>query len=263
LAPIDSSWRIGNYRAQGNLKTDYLIFDYQPLRNFQANFEVSELGINPLNAAWGNSSQLSGSFTFSESPSVDATFLVNQFDLKELKFLGLHPMPVFFEGTLDAKAKMIGAIEKPDVSGRLTVNNGKIGEFKYEEAIVEFYGQPPHLKLIDSKITRKDKSFIIQGDLDFELENIFQRVKIVSLDQLVVWKGLDITSEIEKKAQSRQGDPYQIDALVPINAASSGPKKRKVEAEYALNEGQSFKVTAEDDEDSGHQVVTVGPKVKF
>ena len=261
LSPVGAHWDAGDYRMKGYLKTGYLIFDFHPLNDFQADFEIAEFGVNPLIAKWGTSSNLKGSLAFGDSPSLDSTILINGFKLQELKFLGLHPMPLSFEGTLEGKIRLVGKMEKPDVSGRLMIHNGKIGDFKYDEAILEFYGAPPYLRLLDSKIIRKDNTFLIKGDVDFQLENIFQKIKVVSLDQIVIWKGLDIASEIETRAKSRIIDFERIDALAPITAARSGANAAKVEAEYTLKGGKSLTLTAEEHENG--QVVTAGPKWRF
>ena len=101
---------------------------------------------------------------------------------------------------------------------------------------------------------------MLKGDIDFELENIFQKVKIVSLDQIIIWKGLDISSEIKTRAESR--DPrISNTSLSPAPLGASRPES-KLEAEYALRDGKSLAVVAKKEE-SGQQIVTIGPKVRF
>ncbi len=262
MDPVESRVQLGDYRFRASIKTDYFIFDFHPLRDFQAEFQISESGVDQLTAHWGNASHLKGSVTFGKAVSIDGMMTIDQFKLEELKYLGAHPMPMSLEGALEGKMRVFGEVERPDISGQLSVHDGKIGDFKYDAATIDFYGEPPYFKLLDSKIMRKDNTFLIKGDIDFTLENIFQKVKIVSVDQIVIWKGLDVSSEIKTRAEARAKDPNALNVPAPINAATSGPGSKKVEAEYTIEKGKSLKVVAEEEE-GGQQIVTVGPKLRF
>lgn len=262
LTPLDSRIALGDYRFQAVLHTDYFVLDYHPLRDFKAQFEITPAGLDQLSAGWGEVSRLDGSVTFGKVTTIDSTLNINSFKLNELEYIGLHPMPVSFEGALEGKLRIIGDVTKPDITGKFSIHEGKIGDFKYDEATIDFYGVPPYLKLLDSKIKRKDNTFLIEGDLDFTLHNIFQKVKIVSLEKVIIWKGLDVTSEIEKKTEALGKDPRSIDVPQPIHAGNSGPPLKKIEAEYSIEKGKSLKVVAEEDE-NGKALVAIGPKLRF
>ncbi len=262
--PLEPAWTEGNKRFAVELSTDYFIFDYHPLKDFQANFNLSEAGLEAFTAEWGNGCHMKGSFAFSQPLTFDFTILVDAFKLSELPALGLHPMPVSFDGTLEGKVHAIGDVQKPDVSGNFSVENGKIGNFKFDHADLAFYGTPPNLNLLDSKIMRKDNTFLIKGDIDLSLTNIFQKIKIISVDQIVIWKGLDVTSEIQSRSELVRSNASLNSAPTASGTGSRGGAEggRKVAAEYSITDHGSLSVTAEESEDKQH-LVTVGPKVRF
>ena len=264
IIPLEPAWSEGDRRFQVDLVTDYFIFNFHPLQDFKASFNLSKSGLDPLMAQWGNTCHLKGAFAFGESPSLDFTILVDAFKLNELIALGAHPMPKSLEGVLEGKVHVIGSAQKPDVSGSFNIEDGKIGSFKYDHAEVAFYGEPPYFNLLDSKIVRKDNTFLIKGDVDFSLDNIFQKVKIVSLDQIVIWKGLDIASEMQKRPELEGPESY-MEKATSAGHSGSGDRsggRRKIEAEYALTNQGSLSVTAEEDEGK-QRLVTVGPKLRF
>lgn len=262
LEPIDSKWELGDYRFKGDLQTNYFILNYHPLRDFKAEYEISELGLNPVSAQWGGTSHLTGSMSFGPNPSVDFQMQMADVALNEFQAIGSHPLPLSMEGTLEGRLRMMGFMASPEVSGRLVVRQGKISDFKYDEAIVEFYGAMPHLKLLDSKIVKKDNTFLIQGEIDFALKNILQKVKIVSLEQVIIWKGLDVESEVEGRSVASPSPSPVNDLLKPLNASTT-PDRQKIEAEYEIGGNRSIQVTAEKEKNGEEGLVTVGPKIRF
>ncbi|PIQ85124.1 MAG: hypothetical protein COV74_10050 [Candidatus Omnitrophica bacterium CG11_big_fil_rev_8_21_14_0_20_45_26] len=261
--PMDAAWQRGAYQFESMMETEYLVFDYHPLDDFHSSFTISQYGIDGLEAVWGGVSKLTGSIDFDDAVTVDGELLINQLDLTGLNSIGFHRMPESLEGTLDGKVRLIGQISRPEIQSRLTFSNGKIGNFKFDNGTIEARGVSPYLRLINSKVMRKGNTFLIRGDIDFELENIFQKVEIVSLDQIVLWKGIDITGELKTISDPRTLR-FPAGDHVPTTS-DSGPyaaaENKRFEMEYALDKKRSISVVAEDNGEK--PLVTVGPKLRF
>ena len=101
---------------------------------------------------------------------------------------------------------------------------------------------------------------MLKGGLDFSLRNFLQGTKLLNSEQVVIWKGLTLSREIEEKAIA-QG---LVDSTANTSAGLSpehGPSSQ-VAMEYRLGDRTSIHMLAKDERDK-EEYLTVGPKVKF
>ena len=143
---------------------------------------------------------------------------------------------------------LIIPLENPNLNGAFVVSQGSIGSFKYDRASMNFSGQLPYLILNDSKVWVGKNAFKLSGGLDFKLGNFLEGVKIESSENIVLWRGLELSSSLKE---------------VPVERLRSGAGAvARVEADYKLTDRSSLRVTAEEDQ-SSKEYVTAGPKLKF
>ena len=248
LEPDDSKWHGGEHVFQAEMKTDYLIFQYHPLRDFKATAKLSARGIDEFLAHWGQVSELRGRLSFEAVPKAEAVLRVAPLELNALAALGIHPLPQSLEGTFEGQLEIKGPLENPNLNGAFAVSRGSICSFKYDQASMNFSGQLPYLILNDSKGWVGKNSFKLSGGLDFKLGNFLEGVKIESSENIVLWRGLELSSSLKE---------------VPVERLRSGAGAvARVEADYKLTDRSSLRVTAEEDQ-SDKEYVTAGPKLKF
>jgi hypothetical protein len=100
----------------------------------------------------------------------------------------------------------------------------------------------------------------LKGGLDFKLRNFLKGVQIVNAEQVVIWRGLELSQELDQpEFLSAASSPM---TQVESGLGSSGSFPRKVGAEYRLGERASLQVTAEEDQHK-KELLTAGPKLKF
>ena len=252
LAPNEAVWQKGVHVFDVNVTTDYLIFQYQVLRDFKATARFSTEGLNDLVAHWGNVSELRGKISFGPVPRGDLTLQVGPVSLKELKSFGVHPLPHSLDGFFEGKLDAAGPLGTPNLTGAFTIEKGVVGSFEYDRAIVNFSGQLPYLLLKDSKVWKGKNSFNLKGGFDFRMSNFLEGIQVDNSEHIVIWKGLELSSELSS-ASSRRARSELRD--VPEGVS-------KVEAEYKLGERTSLQVSAEESQ-AKKEYLTVGPKVKF
>jgi len=262
MSPIEELWEARDYRFLTNMQTDYLIVNYHPFEDFRASFFISQYGIDEFDAHWGSMGRLTGTVDFDESISVDAEMIISSFSLQELDAIGFRHLPSSLECLVEGKITMVGTIEAPEVHGKMTFSEGKIGTLKFDGGHLEFRGHAPYFRVINSKVRRKGNTLEIRGDIDFALNNIFRKLEVVSTEQIILWNGLDLSSELKASAEQHSiavGGGGEAPTASDYGPGTLG--QRKVEIEYAFDEKRSVSVVAE--EERNNPLVTVGPKFKF
>ncbi|MBI1977264.1 MAG: hypothetical protein HYS55_00765, partial [Candidatus Omnitrophica bacterium] len=198
LTPEEEVWQKGERTFRAHMETDYLIFQYQPLQDFKLDSKVSGDSLSELVAHWGRTSELRGNVLFGRNPELDLTLRVGPLPLNELRSFGLHPLPLSLEGILEGKLAIRGPANHPLLEGLFTIEGGKTGNFKYDRAVFNFSGGLPYLVLKNSKVVRGKNSFILEGGFDFSRRNFMEGVQVKSSEHIVVWKGLELNSELQE-----------------------------------------------------------------
>lgn len=241
--PHEELWRKGRHVFEVQAKTDYLIFQHAPLRDFRLSAQLSAEGLNEILARWGNVSELQGKILFRRVPDADLLLEVGPLSLSEFDFFGMHPLSL--DGILEGKLEILGPVDRPHLTGAVTVEQGKAGSLEYDRATLNFSGQAPYLVLKDSKVWKGSSSFLLKGGLNFELRNFLEGVELDNSERVVIWKGLELSTD-----QFRRG----------LRRADTN--RMNVEAEYKMGNRTSIRVTAEEDQ-AKKEYLAVGPKVKF
>ncbi len=238
--PEEGTLRTGSPVFHLELQTDYLIFQHQLLRDFELAARFSRFELGDIVARWGRVSELRGKILLKRIPEGDLVLRAGPITLAELRSFGSHPLPRSLEGVLQGKLNIRGELARPDLEGAFTIRDGAIDGLNYDLATIHFAGNLPYLVLEDSKVTKGKNSFMLKGGLDFGLRNFLQGTKLINSEQVVIWKGLTLSREIEEKD-------------------SSAPQ---MDVAYQIGEKTSIHVTAKSEQDK-EEYLAVGPKVKF
>lgn len=194
LAALPKPSRHAETRFKGTVQTDYMIVDYQPFEEFQGSFEAGSEGIQAIDFNWGGLFHLGGRIFFRGSElQKDLVVGVGGFSLGALQQFAGRPLPENLSGTLAGRLKLQGEFGRPEVLGYFTITDGTLGRLDFDQAIIQFQGFPPYLKLYDSKIMRGRNTLKLTGAIDLSLQNIFHGIRVQSPDHLVILKGMELT----------------------------------------------------------------------
>ncbi|GEM_PF-2273126 len=246
LKPFEEEWKKGNHIFDAQIQTDYLIFHYQPLRDFKGTAKLSLQGIHDLTANWGNVSRLTGEIQFGKVPETNLHLLLGPISVEEFEYLGTHPLPVSLAGKLNGKMDVRGPLNNVDLNGAFTISDGRIGSLHYDNAVINFGGHLPYLMLKDSKILKGKNTFGLKGGFDFSLKNFMKGIQIDNSEHVIIWRGLELSSELEDTQKVRMG-------LQTLG---------RIQAEYQFGNRTSLHMTAEEDQ-TKKEYLSVGPKLKF
>ena len=243
LKPYQPEWGKGNHIFEAEIKTEYLIVQFQPLRDFQAEAKLSLRGFHDIRAKWGNVCELDGEILFGHVSDVQMNLKLDPLHLEEFRYLGVYPLPLSLAGTLEGKANVRGPMDHLFLDGTFGIANGEVGSLAYDHAVINFSGHFPYFILKDSKVYKGKNTFGLKGAFDFGLHNFMKGVYVNNSEHVVIWRGLELNSELE-------------------SAGSDFEPLGKVKAEYHLGERTSINMTAEKDQ-TNDDYLAIGPKLKF
>lgn len=229
-------------RFLGEISTDYLVLEFEPLNNFHGTFELNAEGIQAIDFKWGGVFQLGGGILFrGGKPKEDLVLRVEGFPLDHVRDFAGRPIPSNLSGNLEGKLKFRGLLAHPEIQGYFTISEGTIDKLKFDHAVIQFQGFPPYLKIYDSNIFRGRNTLQLTGAINLTLQNIFHGIQIRGPDHLVIWKGMSVYWEKDKSA---------IEAEKSLGGQMA----------MGLEVGTGVDTKGEDPEES-HAVF--GPKLKF
>ena len=228
-------------RYRASVETDYLVIETEPLEGFGGNFELSAEGLENIDLHWGGVFHLGGRVLFKGTePRTDLVLRVDEFPLASIQDFAGRPLPQNLSGNLEGKLKLRGELNRPDVEGYFTIEEGTLDKLDFDQAIFQFQGFPPYLKLYDSKILRGRNTFKLTGAINLALGNVFHGIRIKGPDHLVIWKGMSVGWKPGESA---------------VEGEKSLSSQVAVGFEMGAGEGK--------EEEQGESHALVGPKFKF
>ena len=231
-------------RFQGEVRTDYLIVEFQPLQDFRGTFELSPEAMDTIDFRWSGVFYLGGRILFrGGEPREDLVLRVGGLSLAAVRELGSRPLPRNLSGILEGKLKLRGELSHPEIQGYFTIKEGTLDKLDFDRAIIQFQGFSPYLQLYDSKVFRGRNVLKMVGAINLKLQNLFHGIQIRGPDHLVIWKGMSF---------------YWKEGESAIQGEKSLGKKvaMGVELGAGVSESQS-----QDQQEETHAVL--GPKFKF
>jgi len=177
----------------GQFRSRYTLLNYIPVRDLSFKFALRERKFYIYNLSLGAFS-VRGDIAFDSGRRINFTIDLLPLDLEEAgTFLGIDtknkPMPL--TGMATGMVNLNGALDRPDIKGRLAFYNGRLKAFDYDSILLDFEGTWPLVRLKDSLINQTEGfSFKFKGVLDLsDLADLgtqvrmFQKVPIVSVDK--------------------------------------------------------------------------------
>ena len=161
--------------------------------------------------------------------------------------LDLEDYSAFHDGKNNIQGTMFGAftvkgpIKEPFLAGRLDVQNGSWGDFKFDSFIARLKGKLPLISICDSRIWKEDGYMLLDGEIDLaKLKDgkVFDGVSLLPGENFFVWE--------EWSVMKKSGD-------------SSVKAEKSLDEEFDL----TFKAYKKDGESEEGHFLGVEHKVKF
>ncbi len=196
LEPTEAFMKEKKWQFLGSLKTDYLIFDTEPVSDLKGTFRLDQLSLTDINFRWGPRYELTGTYNPLQPKKNAMVLVLNGVDLGKLKKLFFYAKPKEFQGIATGEIALSGDAKNPLITGDIEVEDGAAGAFSYKGAYLRFSGYYPYLRLANSKIVRGKGEYYLKGDLNLNAENIFQDLQVLSEDHLVLWRGVILSENL-------------------------------------------------------------------
>ncbi len=241
---------------QGEIRTDYCIFNFLPLRDFQGTFVVEPDKVSDINLYWGNVYRLTGMMMLNELNQTDLLLDIAALDLDEMPAFSQHPLRYKLCGSMSGEIAITESAHNPVIQGDLVIKDGTFGKLSYENAQLHFEGNKFMLNFYDSRIIKRGRSFHVKGNIDFTRNNIFNNVAIQTSERLVIWKGWDIGSDRDHAGfavSKKIADQVMLNVHTgqTTNDNDEYNLRSEVKLEYALNSISTLSAEAVEENDEG------------
>ncbi|MFA5369405.1 MAG: hypothetical protein WC300_01600, partial [Candidatus Omnitrophota bacterium] len=178
-----------------DIGTQASVVNYQPVSEMEASLMLEPKKFRIIYVKIGDTVSASGSFEIASNGKIDLNVIFTNFVLENFLRVIIENRPDI-SGAVSGRMAIGGALNNPSVKIRLTAENGNIGDMGYKKMLVNAEGMWPFLKLTDSRITRKDLSLILNGELDmrdFGSARFLEDISVSTTDKTIIWEGWDIT----------------------------------------------------------------------
>ncbi|MBN3038597.1 MAG: hypothetical protein JW869_04180 [Candidatus Omnitrophica bacterium] len=180
-------------KISGTLKTYGTVLNNRPFSELNSSFEIIDKQLRILTCAIGEEYDLRGIVELEKPFSADLSLNFFQAAPHELMAKLTYPERPDFSGLVNGLIKMTGPLDTLKLEGYLESKNGNFGELDFISADINLEGQYPKIFIVDSRVSREDESFIMDGEIDFSNINSFELN--FSADKGIFWKGWDITRD--------------------------------------------------------------------
>lgn len=234
-----------NWKFQAAFETDYFILEYTPFDNLKGSFEITPRGIRNFASSWGDVFELRGVASWpSGHPEIETDLGIHGFDLRHMvQEFASKALPHRVAGILEGKLHIQGRLSQPEITGKFTVKDGKMGRLEYDRAMIQFRGVSPYFGLYDSRILKGRTPLYVTGGIDLTAQNVCRNVEIKTADNFVVVRGLEMVSDDGGfDLAPRLGKL----SMLGVKSHSTGPEPSE-ESDHAPKD----------------QFLGIGPKIKF
>ena len=171
---------------KGDIVSKYTLINYKPVEELMGEFELKnkKLTFNRLSIG---GLVLKGVFQLEEPYSVDVTIQIDSFGLLDFILLLGNTGDVVAEGEVNGDVRIVGKKGDLKISGNLYSYRGEVGDFQYENIILNLEGKWPKIYTVDSTITTNEGMiFQIAGVIDLlSQEKLSGQIKKFSIEPLI------------------------------------------------------------------------------
>jgi len=197
LMPTEEMKRGKAWKFLGRFKTDYLILNTEPIQDLDGTFEIDHFRMQNLNLTWGKDIVLTGVLDLLAPKESTFSLNMESLDLANLKRLFLYARPKALAGVANGRIKLSGNIGNPLITGDIEISEGAFSKLSFQAAYFRFSGYYPYLQLMDSKIIKAKQDLYLEGNLNLQSSNIFQDIKAMSEDHIVLWRGVVLSENLQ------------------------------------------------------------------
>ncbi len=164
---IDQQTNSRNLRAQ--ISSQHSLINYKPVHEMKGFVEYKSGSVMIRNFTW-DQIKCSGWIELKSPFSFDLVFQSPEIDIRDLGLmLGCSGDNLKLEGLASGKVQLAGLLkDKIQITGRLVSRSeGFIDELQYDNFFIQFQGDYPKLKIVDSRVAQIDGlSFQLSGEFD-------------------------------------------------------------------------------------------------
>ena len=184
-----------------DIRTEASVVNYYPVSEIEASLIIDPKRVRIVYAKLGDTVSASGFFDTKPPKKVALSINFANFVLEEFLSIVIENRPDV-SGTISGRIEIEGLYNKLTAKTRLSAVNGNLGDIKYDKMLISADGTWPHLSMTDSRITYKDSSLDIKGELDmrrFGTGYFMEDIVVSTTDSTIVWEGWDITRVDESR----------------------------------------------------------------
>ncbi len=266
LEPDISFWREERMVLNGTIETDYMIFNYMPLKDFKGTFTISPDKMSNIDFSWSDVYQITGDVSFENKCPVDIKLNVRDLNLENCDSFGGIVMPKEIAGVIEGRVQIQGPAGNPQVEGYLRSGEGRFKQFDFKKITVNFSGGRYMLDLKDSKVYRSENVFYLVGRVDFTKKNIFHDIYLESSEKLILWRGWDLSKNIADetitlKKPLMENINLNVRGVIQHDEGEKREGQGEVSLEYDYRKDKRISISFEEDEDD--EIVSLKHKVTF
>jgi hypothetical protein len=189
----------GRSCIKGKLNTTNTIINFHPLvQELVGEFELNGQSLVVNYLKYGENLHLSGAIGLTQPHEINLTVDFKDMPIKQLfEFFSEKDLGAL-SGLISGTLKVSGSAKNLYVAGHLDARNGVLGDTAYTSAIFNFSGFCPVLDLYDSRISKDQSYYLLNGKMDFRClgkENFLKGLDVKSGEGSVSWQGWDVTKE--------------------------------------------------------------------
>jgi hypothetical protein len=240
---------------EGRINSQNSILDYKPFGELSCLYQLNGNVLEILSLTLGRYFNLYGYILLEPPYPVDLNLAIMAESLDDLSPVICTDDNFFTAKNLKAEFKLVGPLGNPEVKGRFESRDGFLRELgDYESMNLNLNGNAKFLAISNSRIYKKEGSFIVDGKINFEKKNIFEDLEVKVENGALVWGGWEINREKgsdELQLGKDIGEDFRINFKTYINEETAGPHRlgdSQLELEYILSDKKSIKMQMKEDE---------------
>ncbi len=274
---VDLELAIANFNnINGKIKTSGTVLDYKPFKELEGEFSIKNSILNILRLVWGEDYSLTGAVDMLRPYNVNLALNIKDGDVSQLFLIceSEGETKNIVSGKVDGVVKVTGHLNKLITEAKLKASRGNLGGLDYESLNINLSGRGPVLKVVDSRILRKEGFITLSGEVD--LKKVWSDDPAGGLiwkcgNEVVVWNGWDIVKQANslelqmKKAVGSQKEfmvtfkGYLNDEQAWEDTFADRRNKESVGVEYNIDDARKVKMQLRNNE----EIFSLENKVRF